>query len=115
MPTTTLYTAHILPACPFSRTGATPVNIEHSAFKSLSDFLRVSVKLKDARPDVVVAAVSPIHADDVVAHQPHCTVEELRKASRDDVRRNAKHQAAEAANAERPCQSCKYRTDENHH
>ncbi|KAH9007754.1 hypothetical protein EDB84DRAFT_1572568 [Lactarius hengduanensis] len=57
MPMTTLYTAHILPARPFSRTATTPVDIKHSTFKSLPAFLRASdegglPKLMDARPDV---------------------------------------------------------------
>ena len=104
MPTTILYTAHILPARPFSRTATTPVDIKHSAFKSLSAFLRVSekgglLKLKDARPDVVVAAVFPKHAD-VVAHQPHRTVGEEDERRRRAEEREAQ-QAAEAANAEK--------------
>jgi translation initiation factor 2D len=104
MPTTTLYTVHILPARPFSRTATTPVDIKHSAFKSLSAFLRVSekgglLKLKDARPDVVVAAVFPKHAD-VVAHEPHRTVGEEDGRRRRAEEREAQ-QAAEAANAEK--------------
>ncbi len=104
MPTTTLYTVHILPARPFSRTATTPVDIKHSAFKSLSAFLRTSekgglLKLKDARPDVVVAAVFPTHAD-VVMHQPHRTVGEEDKRRRRAEEREAL-QAAEAANAEK--------------
>ncbi|KAH9177979.1 hypothetical protein EDB89DRAFT_1844148 [Lactarius sanguifluus] len=100
MPTTILYTAHILPARPFSRTATTPVDIKHSAFKSLSAFLRASEKggllrLKDARPDVQVGAVFPTHAD-VIAHEPHHTVgEEDERRRRAEVR----EAAAEAANA----------------
>ncbi|KAH9037455.1 hypothetical protein EDB85DRAFT_606006 [Lactarius pseudohatsudake] len=100
MPTTILYTAHILPARPFSWTATTPVDIKHSAFKSLSAFLRASekgglLKLKDARPDVQVGAVFPTHAD-VIAHEPHRTVGE-----EDERRRRAEEReaAAEAANA----------------
>ena len=104
MPTTILYTAHILPARAFSRTATTPVDIKHSAFKSLSAFLRASekgglVKLKDARPDVVVTAVFPTHAD-VVAHQIHRTVGEEDERRRRVDERDAQ-QAAEAANAEK--------------
>ncbi|KAH9055891.1 hypothetical protein EDB83DRAFT_2391826 [Lactarius deliciosus] len=44
MPTTTLYTAHILPARSFSRTVTSPVDIKNAAFKSLSAFLRASEK-----------------------------------------------------------------------
>ncbi len=78
MPTTTLYTVHILPARPFTPTATTPVDIKHSTFKSLSAFLRTAekgglLKLKDARLDVVVVAVYPTHAD-AVAHRPHRTV-----------------------------------------
>ncbi|KAF8496116.1 hypothetical protein F5888DRAFT_1794721 [Russula emetica] len=66
MPTTTTYTAHILRARAFTRTATTPVDIKHSTFKSLSAFLRAAekgglLKLKDARPDVVVVAVYPKH------------------------------------------------------
>lgn len=104
MPTTTLYTAHILPARPFSRTVTTPVDIKHSAFKSLSAFLRASekgglLKLKDARPDVIVAAVFPTHAD-VVAHELHYTFGEEDERRRRAEAREAR-QAAEAANAEK--------------
>ncbi|KAH9034465.1 hypothetical protein EDB85DRAFT_1863945, partial [Lactarius pseudohatsudake] len=89
MPMTTLYTAHILPARPFSRTATTPVDIKHSTFKSLPAFLRASdegglPKLMDARPDVQVSAVSPAHVA-VIAH------EQLgRKTSGDDMRRGEK-------------------------
>ncbi|KAI9454256.1 hypothetical protein BJY52DRAFT_767203 [Lactarius psammicola] len=104
MPTTTLYTVHILPARPFSRTTTTPVDIKHSAFKSLSAFLRASekgglLKLKDARPDVQVSAVFPTHAD-VIAHQPHRTVGEEDEHRRRVEEREAQ-QAAAAANAEK--------------
>ncbi|KAH9015488.1 hypothetical protein EDB85DRAFT_2076347 [Lactarius pseudohatsudake] len=104
MPASTLYTAHILPARPFSRTAATPVDIKHSTFKSLSAFLRASekgglLKLKHARSDVQVAAMFLTHAD-VVTHQAHRTVGE-----EDERRRRAKEreaqQAAEVANAEK--------------
>lgn len=102
MPTTTLYTAHILPARPFTRTATTPVDIKHSAFKSLSVFLRASekgglLKLKDARPDIIVAAVFPAHAD-VAAHQPHRTIGEEDERRRRAEEREAR-QVAEAANA----------------
>jgi translation initiation factor 2D len=104
MPTTTLYTVHILPARPFSRTATTPVDIKHSAFKSLSAFLRASekgglLKLKDARPDVVVAAVFPTHVD-VVAHHLHHTFREEDERRRRVEEREAR-QAAEATNAEK--------------
>ncbi|KAH8980478.1 hypothetical protein EDB92DRAFT_2094484 [Lactarius akahatsu] len=106
MPTTTLYTAHILPARPFSRTATTPVDIKHSTFKSLSAFLRASEKgglpkLKHARSDVQVAAMFPAHAD-VVTHRTNHTVGE-----EDERRRRAKEreaqQAAEAAKATELC------------
>lgn len=104
MPTTTLYTAHILPARSFSRIATTPVDIKHSAFKSLSAFLRASekgglLKLKDARPDALVAAVFPMHAD-VVSHQLHHTVGEEDERRRRVEEREAR-QAAEVANAEK--------------
>jgi translation initiation factor 2D len=104
MPTTTLYTAHILPARPFTQTVTTPVDIKHSTFKSLSAFLRTTekgglLKLKDARPDVVVVAVYPTHAD-VVAHRPHRTVGEEDERRRRREERNTQ-QAAAAANAEK--------------
>jgi translation initiation factor 2D len=104
MPTTTLYTAHILPARPFSQTATTPVDIKHSAFKSLSAFLRASekgglLKLKDARPDAQVSAVFPTHAD-VDAHRPHRTIGEEDERRRRAEEREAR-QAAEAANAEK--------------
>ncbi|KAI9429000.1 hypothetical protein H4582DRAFT_2035102 [Lactarius indigo] len=102
MPTTTLYTTHILPARPFSREATTPVDIKHSAFKSLSAFLRASekgglLKLKEARPDVQVSAVFPTHPD-VIAHEPHRTVGEEDERRRRAEQREAQ-QAAEAANA----------------
>jgi translation initiation factor 2D len=102
MPTTTLYTVHILPARAFTQTATTPIDIKHSSFKSLSAFLRTAekgglLKLKDARPDVVVVAVYPTHAD-VVDHQLHHTV-----GAEDGRRRRAEEreaqQAATAANA----------------
>jgi len=104
MPTTTLYTAHILPARPFTKTVATLVDIKHSTFKSLSAFLRTAekgglLKLKDARPDVVVVAVNPTHAD-VVAHRPHRTVGEEDERRRRKEERDAQ-QAVAAANAEK--------------
>ncbi|KAH9054133.1 hypothetical protein EDB87DRAFT_1676616 [Lactarius vividus] len=101
MPTTILYTAHILPARPFSQIATTPIDIKHSTFKSLSAFLRASekgglLKLKDARPDVQVSAVFPKHAD-AVAHEPHRTVGEEDERRRRAEEREAR-QAAEAAN-----------------
>jgi len=73
-----------------------PVDIKHSTLKSLSTFLRVAekgdlLKLKDARPDVVVVAVYPTYAD-VVAHRLHqsTTVPSRRKTSGGDKRRNMK-------------------------
>ena len=101
MPTTTLYTVHILPARAFARTATTPVDIKHSSFKSLSAFLRTAekgglLKLKDARPDAVVA-VHPTHAD-VVDHRPHLTVGEEDGRRRRAEEREAR-QAAAAANA----------------
>jgi translation initiation factor 2D len=104
MPTTTLYTVHILPARPFSRTATTPVDIKHSTFKSLSTFLRTAekgglLKLKEARPDAVVVAVYSTHPD-VVSYQRHRTVGE-----EDERRRRAEERetqrAANAANAEK--------------
>ncbi|KAH9034470.1 hypothetical protein EDB85DRAFT_1889775 [Lactarius pseudohatsudake] len=102
IPTTTFYTAHILPARPFSRAATTPVDIEHSSFKSLSAFLRASEKggmlrLNDARPGVQVAAVFPTHAD-VIAHEPRRTVGEEDERRQRAEEREAQ-QAAEAANA----------------
>jgi translation initiation factor 2D len=82
----------------------TPVDIKHSTFKSLSAFLRTAeksglLKLKDARPDVVVAAVYSTHAD-VIAHELHRTVGEEDERRRRAEEREAK-QAAAAANAEK--------------
>ncbi|KAI9432747.1 hypothetical protein H4582DRAFT_2191832 [Lactarius indigo] len=62
MPTTALYTAHVLPARRFSQTATTPIDIKYSAFESLSVFLRASekgglLKLKDALPDAQVTGV----------------------------------------------------------
>ena len=104
IPTTTLYTVHILPARPFTRTVTTPVDIKHSTFKSLSAFLRTAekgglLKLKDTRPDIVVVAVYPTHTD-VIAHQRHRTVGEEDERRRRAEEREAK-QAAAAANAEK--------------
>ncbi|KAI0270474.1 hypothetical protein BC834DRAFT_1039235 [Gloeopeniophorella convolvens] len=96
MPTTTLYTAHILPARAATRRRTTPVDIKHSAHKSLGAFLRAAEKggllrLKDARPDAPVAAVFPAHAD-VDAHAQHRTV-----GAEDGRRRRAQDRGAEAA------------------
>jgi len=104
MPTTTLYTAHILPARPFTRSSTTPVDIKHSSFKSLSSFLHTAekgglLKLKDARPDAVVVAVYPTHAD-VVAHALHRTVGEEDERRRRAEEREAQQSAA-AADAEK--------------
>jgi len=102
MPTTTLYTVHILPARASTRTATTPVDIKHSTFKSLSAFLRTAekeglLKLKDARPDAVVVAVYPTHAD-VIAHRLHHTVREEESRRRRAEEREAQ-QAAAATNA----------------
>lgn len=102
MPTTTLYTAHILPARAFTRRATTPVDIKHSSFKSLSAFLRTAekgglLKLKDTRPDVVIVAVYPTHTD-VVDHRPHHTVGEEDGRRRRAEEREAQ-QVAAAANA----------------
>jgi translation initiation factor 2D len=104
MPTTTLYTSHILPARLFTRATTTPVDIKHPTFKSLSAFLRTAekgglLKLKDARPDVVVVAVYPTHAD-VVAHQLHRTIGEEDERRRRAEDRKAQ-QAAAAADAQK--------------
>lgn len=93
---------HILPARPSTRTATTPVDIKHSSFKSLTAFLRTAekgglIKLKDARPDVVVAAVYPTHPD-VVGHRRHLTVGEVDVRRRRVEEREAQ-QAAAAANA----------------
>ncbi|KAI9428476.1 hypothetical protein H4582DRAFT_2092038 [Lactarius indigo] len=74
MPTTTLYTAHILPVRPFLRTATTPVDIKHSTFKSLSAFLRASekeglLKLKHARPEVQLG--TKMSGDDVPGSVKH--------------------------------------------
>ncbi|KAH9037453.1 hypothetical protein EDB85DRAFT_2142399 [Lactarius pseudohatsudake] len=109
MPTTTLYTAHILPARPFSQTATTPVDIKHSTFKSLSVFLRLSekgglLKLKHARSDAQVAAMFLTHAD-VVTHRTHRTVGE-----EDERRRRAKErEAQQAAEAAKATELCKHR------
>ena len=84
------------------RTATTSVDIKHSSFKSLSAFLRTAekgglLKLKDARPDVVVVAVYPTHAD-VVGHRLHHTVGEEDGRRRRAEEREAQ-QAAAAANA----------------
>ena len=102
MPTTTLYTVHILPARAFMLADTTPVDIKHSTFKSLSAFLRTAekgglLKLKDTRPDVVVVAVYPTHAD-VVGHRLHRTVGEEESRRRRAEEREAQ-QATAAANA----------------
>jgi translation initiation factor 2D len=55
--------------------------------------------LKDARPDALVAAVFPMHAD-VVSHQLHHTVGEEDERRRRVEEREAR-QAAEVANAEK--------------
>ena len=101
MPTTTLYTVHILPTRAFARTPTTPVDIKHSSFKSLSAFLRTAEKggllnLKDARPDAVVVA-------DVVGHRPH-----LRVGEEDGRRRRVEErEARQAAAAASPGKSIK--------
>jgi len=90
---------HILPVRPFTQVVTTPLNIKHSTFNSLSAFLRTAkkgglLKLKVARPDVVVA-LYPTRAD-VVAHRHHSTVRE------EDKRRSVKRSIlAAAANAEK--------------
>ncbi|KAH9177950.1 hypothetical protein EDB89DRAFT_1294705 [Lactarius sanguifluus] len=100
-------TRHTSSLCaPFSRTATTPVDIEHSTFKSLSAFLRASekgglLKSKHARSDVQVAAVFLTRAD-VVTHQIHRTVGEEDERRRRAKEREAQHwQAAKAAKAEK--------------
>ncbi|KAA1466797.1 hypothetical protein DENSPDRAFT_890609 [Dentipellis sp. KUC8613] len=101
MQATTFYTSHILPARPASQTGPTPVDIKHSAFKSLTAFLKQSekqglIKLKDSKPDVAIAAVYPTHAD-VAAHVSHRTVGEIDdKKRKDKERADRRELAAEA-------------------
>ncbi|KAI0052419.1 hypothetical protein FA95DRAFT_1601793 [Auriscalpium vulgare] len=99
LPASTLYTAHLLPARP-APAPATPIDIKHSAFKSLTAFLRAAEKqgllrLKDAaRADVVVAAVQPMHAD-VRSHRVYRTVgdaEERRRREREREERREREE-----------------------
>lgn len=94
IPATTFYASYILPARPASATPTTPIDIKHSAFKSLAVLLRQSekqglLKLKDARPDVVITAVFPDHAD-VVAHTLHRTVGEIENRKKREQEKSEK-------------------------
>ncbi|TFY65557.1 hypothetical protein EVG20_g5538 [Dentipellis fragilis] len=101
MQATTFYTSHILPARPASRTGSISIDIKHSAFKSLTAFLKQSekqglIKLKDSKPDVAISAVFPTHAD-VAAHALHLTVGEIDDKKRKEKERADRREQAEEA------------------
>jgi translation initiation factor 2D len=96
MPSTTLYSSHILPSRPaFCQKSPTPVDIKHSTHKSLTAFLRLCekeglLKLKEMKPDVVVVGTFPQHVD-VLAHKKY---ESLRDV---ELKREEKEERAEAA------------------
>ena len=101
LPATTFYTAHLLPARPFSPSGPdiNTVTIKHAAHKNLAAFLRAGekedlLKLKDSRGsgDVLIIGVNAKHPD-VIAHTPHRTVGE------EDARRERQAKRALAAAA----------------
>ncbi|OCB85854.1 hypothetical protein A7U60_g6985 [Sanghuangporus baumii] len=115
IPSTTLYTQHILPSRPAhlasvsnanssytSSTSTTPIDIKHSASKNLTSFLRLAekeglLKLKEQRgkggsgADVQVVSVNSEHAD-VKAHRVYRTIGEV----------EAKREKREAKDAARP-------------
>ncbi|KAI5118465.1 hypothetical protein M0805_003726 [Coniferiporia weirii] len=105
IPSTVLYTAHVLPARParLPSPTSTPIDIKHSAHKNLTAFLRAAekeelVRLKETRGkgggDVQVLGVVAGHPD-VVAHRVYLTVGEA------DAKREKKEERA-AAEAARP-------------
>ncbi|TFY76449.1 hypothetical protein EWM64_g7560 [Hericium alpestre] len=101
IPATTFYTSHILPARPASLTQTTPIDIKHSAFKSLTAFLKQSEKqgllrLKESKPDVSIAAVFPTHAD-VASHNLHRTVGDIDNVKRKEKERAEKKEQEEEA------------------
>ncbi|KLO16572.1 hypothetical protein SCHPADRAFT_823044 [Schizopora paradoxa] len=95
LPSSTFYTAHLLPARP-SRLlpplpphTSTPIDIKHSTHKSLTHFLRSAEKegllsLKDAKQEVLVTSVNVEH-DAVKAHVVFKTVgeQDAKKAKRE--------------------------------
>ena len=95
MPSTVLYSTHILPARPSTTArSSTPVDVKHSAHKSLSAFLRVCekeglLKLKETKQDLVVVAVFPDHPA-VLAHTRH---ESLRDVEARRERNEAREEA----------------------
>ncbi|KAL5498230.1 hypothetical protein ACEPAH_2370 [Sanghuangporus vaninii] len=113
IPSTTLYTQHILPSRPAHLPSVlnsnhtfplstTPVDIKHSASKNLTSFLRLAekeglLKLKEQRgkggsgADVQVVSVNPEHPD-VKAHRVYRTIGEV----------EAKREKREAKDAARP-------------
>lgn len=89
IPATTFYTSHILPSRPVSLDGVplnsgTPIDIKHSAYKSLTAFLKLVEKegllrLKEVKGrgggEVLVVVVFPQHQD-VLAHKSYRTIGE---------------------------------------
>lgn len=104
MAATTCYTAHILPARPAFPidSPSTPVDIKHSAHKTLTAFLKSAEKedllrLKEVKGkggkggDTQVLGVFKAHPD-VVAHAPYRTVGQV-EAKRDKQQEKAQEEA----------------------
>jgi len=94
---TVFYTSYILPSRPShlsSSLTSTPVDIKHSAHKSLTAFLKACekeglVKLKDMKSELVVLGVFPQHVD-VLAHRVYETLKDA------DVKREKREEREEA-------------------
>lgn len=98
----TFYTTHIQPARPIHiADAATPVDIKHSTFKSLTAFLKHYEKqgvlrLKDLRGDVHITGVNANH--ETVRSQPiHRTIGELESERRKQKERDEKREQQQVA------------------
>ncbi|EIN05785.1 hypothetical protein PUNSTDRAFT_145708 [Punctularia strigosozonata HHB-11173 SS5] len=96
IPATTFYTTYILPHRPSNILSPTPIDIKHSAFKSLSTFLKACEKdgllsLKPVKGDVVVTGAKANHPE-VLAHLAYHTIE----MEENEERRVAREREAEA-------------------
>ncbi|KII84045.1 hypothetical protein PLICRDRAFT_57876 [Plicaturopsis crispa FD-325 SS-3] len=85
LPAPAFYSTYILPARPYHpppSASSTPIDIKHSAFKSLSAFLKSTekdglLKLKETKADgLVVVGVSPKHAE-VAGHRGYVTIKDI--------------------------------------
>ncbi|EIW76663.1 hypothetical protein CONPUDRAFT_157843 [Coniophora puteana RWD-64-598 SS2] len=98
IPASTFYSAHILPARPAS-SQATPIDIKHSSYKSLTTFLKATekdglVKLKDLKGDILILSINAGHVD-VKSHAKYTTIRDVEaKKERQEQRERAEQDRA---------------------